>query len=455
MSPQPLEPHDPRNLGGYRLIERLGEGGQGIVFLGEDPSGQQVAVKVLKVAASEEARAQLKKEMAAAQRVAQFCTAQVLGGSVDGPQPYVVSEYVEGLSLDERVRTRGPLPSPRLERLAVFTAAALTAIHAAEVVHRDLKPANVLLGPDGPQVVDFGIAVQEDVDTFTGRMIGTPAYMAPEQLEGGAASRASDVFSWAGTMVYAATGHLPFGPPGGRLHAISMAILRDEPSLAGVPDHLLPVLRVCLDKDPRRRPTARALLDRLLDPSLGLVQDEAVREVGAALKSYLLVQPPEKKIVDQPFSKDVDTGRQHWTPDVVPTVPPEPTRRRRLPVVLTLAVLAGAAAGGWFLLGGSGTSIPQADAGVWSGSVLQSNTVSLHAVLTLKAGSRTGRADFGTCAGDLTLKSVDGSTLTFGLTSPPGCPSGTATMYVTDSGGLSYELSAGDGKDQHGTLTKS
>jgi eukaryotic-like serine/threonine-protein kinase len=112
MSPQPLEPHDPRDLGGYRLIERLGEGGQGIVFLGEDPSGQRVAVKVLKVAASGEARAQLKKEMAAAQRVAQFCTAQVLGGSVDGPQPYVVSEYVEGLSLDERVRTRGPLPSP-------------------------------------------------------------------------------------------------------------------------------------------------------------------------------------------------------------------------------------------------------------------------------------------------------------------------------------------------------
>jgi eukaryotic-like serine/threonine-protein kinase len=112
MSPQPLEPHDPRDLGGYRLIERLGEGGQGIVFLGEDLSDQRVAVKVLKVAASGEARAQLKKEMAAAQRVAQFCTAQVLGGSVDGPQPYVVSEYVEGLSLDERVRTRGRCPAP-------------------------------------------------------------------------------------------------------------------------------------------------------------------------------------------------------------------------------------------------------------------------------------------------------------------------------------------------------
>jgi serine/threonine protein kinase len=288
MSVLPLEPQDPRQLGRFRITARLGEGGQGIVYLGVDTDNdeQQVAVKVLKTASDPEARARLKKEMAAAQQVDEFCTAQVLDGSVDGPQPFVVSEYVEGPSLYDRVHEGGPLTGGRLYRLAVGTATALTAIHAAGVVHRDLKPANVLLGPDGPVVVDFGIARQADSDTITGQLIGTPSYMAPEQLDGKPASRASDVFAWAGTIVFAATGRAPFGH-GQNLSTLIASIVTREPDLTGVPDKLLTVIRTCLDKDPAKRPTARALLDRLLDPSVGLGREEAVAQVAQVAQNAL------------------------------------------------------------------------------------------------------------------------------------------------------------------------
>jgi serine/threonine protein kinase len=292
----PLEPQDPRQLGRFGITARLGEGGQGIVYLGVDPdNGEQVAVKVLKTASDPEARARLKKEMAAAQQVDEFCTAQVLDGSVDGPQPFVVSEYVDGPSLYDRVHERGPLIAGRLYRLAVGTATAITAIHAAGVVHRDLKPANVLLGPDGPVVVDFGIARQADSDTITGQLIGTPLYMAPEQLDGKPASRASDVFAWAGTMVFAATGRAPFGQ-GQTLSTIIAAIVSREPDLTGVPDKLLTVIRACLDKDPAKRPTARALLDRLLDPSVGLGREEAVAQVAKVAKGVLNLPTPGRDV---------------------------------------------------------------------------------------------------------------------------------------------------------------
>ncbi len=262
-----LEPADPRELGGFRLVARLGEGGQGIVYLGLDGSGRQVAVKVLKTGADEKARERLAREMAAAQKVAPFCTARVLGASVQGPQPYVVSEYVEGPSLAERVRTGGPLREGELDRLVVGTATALTAIHGAGIIHRDLKPANVLLGPDGPRVVDFGIARAIDAGTMTG-LVGTPAYFAPEQLADHPPTPALDVFAWAATMAFAATGKAPFGQD--TIPAVLNRIAHYDPDLTGVPADLAAVLAECLAKDPARRPTARALLVRLVDPSAGV-----------------------------------------------------------------------------------------------------------------------------------------------------------------------------------------
>ncbi|MGI8331081.1 serine/threonine-protein kinase [Actinomadura scrupuli] len=326
MSVLPLEPQDPRRLGRFRITARLGEGGQGIVYLGVDPANgdQQVAVKVLKTASDPEARKRLKKEMAAAQQVDEFCTAQVLDGSVDGPQPFVVSEYVEGPSLYDRVQDRGPLTGGRLYRLAVGTATALTAIHAAGVVHRDLKPSNVLLGPDGPVVVDFGIARQADSDTITGQLIGTPSYMAPEQLDGKPASRASDVFAWAGTMVFAATGRTPFGH-GQNLSSIIAAIVTREPDLTGVPDKLLTVIRTCLDKDPANRPTARALLDRLLDPSVGLGQEEAVAQVAQAAQNALNLPGAGRDVTQVPQESDPPVP----VPDSAP--PDQPVDQDRLP----------------------------------------------------------------------------------------------------------------------------
>ncbi|MGK5556461.1 serine/threonine-protein kinase, partial [Actinomadura kijaniata] len=262
----PLSPDDPREVGRWRLTGRLGEGGQGVVYLGRDSAGRRVAVKTLK-SADPEARARFAREMEAARRVAPFCTAAVLDSSADAARPYVVSEFVDGPSLQRRVAERGPLRGGDLERLAVNTASALAAIHGAGVVHRDLKPANVLLGPDGPRVVDFGIARAVDAGTRT-RPMGTPSYSAPESLAGYPPTPASDVFAWAGTMVYAATGRPPFGRSD-RMSAAVRRIAHEEPDLDGVPPFLRGLLAECLDEDPARRPAARDLMVRLVDPSAG------------------------------------------------------------------------------------------------------------------------------------------------------------------------------------------
>ncbi|MGW2196370.1 serine/threonine-protein kinase, partial [Streptosporangium sp. NPDC001682] len=207
----PLEPGDPRVLGEFEIVGRLGEGGQGIVYEGWNRSGERVAIKVLRSGADPDSRRRLARELQSALRVAPFCTARVLKAETDRPDPYVVSEFIAGPALQDRVRDEGPLRGGDLDRLAVATATALAAIHSAGVIHRDFKPANVLLGPDGPRVVDFGIAQLLDASTMPSAMSGTPPYMAPEQLNGVHGSPAADVFSWAATMVYAATGRAPFG----------------------------------------------------------------------------------------------------------------------------------------------------------------------------------------------------------------------------------------------------
>ncbi|WP_214106325.1 serine/threonine-protein kinase [Acrocarpospora catenulata] len=264
MAAGPLHPTDPRSLGGFDVVARLGEGGQGIVYEGWAVSGERVAIKVLKGGTDPDTRRRLARELAAAQRVAPFCTARVLAADLDRAEPYVVSEFVAGPSLHERVRAGGPLQGGDLDRLAVGTASALAAIHAAGIVHRDFKPGNVLLGPDGPRVVDFGIARPLDADTATSQLAGTPPYMAPEQLRGEPASPAADVFSWAATMAVAATGRAPFGID--TVAAVFHRILSRPPDLTGVPDSLRGTLEACLAKDPARRPTAKELMIRLVDP---------------------------------------------------------------------------------------------------------------------------------------------------------------------------------------------
>ncbi|MEV4750998.1 serine/threonine protein kinase [Streptosporangium amethystogenes subsp. fukuiense] len=278
----PLQPGDPRLLGEFEVVGRLGEGGQGIVYEGWSRSGERVAIKVLRSGSDPATRRRLARELQSALRVAPFCTARVLAAETDRPDPYVVSEFIAGPALQDRVRDEGPLRGGDLDRLAVATATALAAIHSAGVIHRDFKPANVLLGPDGPRVVDFGIAQLLDASTMPSAMSGTPPYMAPEQLSGVHGSPAADVFSWAATMVYAATGRPPFGSD--TVAAVFGRILNAEPDLTDISSPLRETLAVCLAKDPGVRPSARALMIRLVDSGAPTV---TVPDVGPVPTAYL------------------------------------------------------------------------------------------------------------------------------------------------------------------------
>ncbi|MFC3981907.1 WD40 repeat domain-containing serine/threonine protein kinase [Streptosporangium jomthongense] len=256
---------DPQRLGGYWLAGRLGAGGQGVVYEAYDARGERVAVKVLHgdAAADPELRERFGREAASARRIASFCTAAVVDADLEGPRPYIVSEYVEGPSLRRAVVDGRRFTGGDLHRLATAVATALTAIHEAGVIHRDLKPDNVLLGPDGPRVIDFGVARMADMSlTATGMVAGTPTYMAPEIFMGERATEAVDVFAWGGVMVFAATGLDPFRAEslGGVMHRV----LSVQPQLDVLPEQLRPLVAASLAKDPTARPAARELLLALI-----------------------------------------------------------------------------------------------------------------------------------------------------------------------------------------------
>ncbi|WP_131740010.1 protein kinase domain-containing protein [Actinomadura roseirufa] len=256
----------PGSIGPYTVVDRLGEGGMGTVYAGLDASGRKVAIKVIRreFAADRQYRARFEAEVAAAQRVRPFCTAPVLDADPAAEQPYLVTEFVNGPSLDAAVVEGGPLRGADLEAVAVGIATALTAIHDAGVVHRDLKPANVLLSTFGPRVIDFGIARSAGGTrlTATGGIIGTPAFMAPEQLHGRGVTAASDVFAWGATVAFAGRGGPCFG--GDSIPAIIHQIVSGEPDLSGLGGTLRDAVAAALAKDPERRPSAQAVLDGLI-----------------------------------------------------------------------------------------------------------------------------------------------------------------------------------------------
>ncbi|NMO57650.1 serine/threonine protein kinase [Actinoplanes sp. TBRC 11911] len=348
MPKEPLRPHDPRRLGDYELVERLGEGGMGTVYLGRSPSGVLVAVKMVRadLAHDDEFRLRFRSEVERVRQVPPFCTAEVLDADPDHDRPYLVVEYVDGPTLANVVEERGPLTAANLHSVAIGVATALTAIHGAGVIHRDLKPRNVLLAPGSPKVIDFGIAraVEGQSNTITGdgAMVGTVAYMAPERFGDEPLTPASDVFAWGGVVAYAGTGRTPFRgetPP-----VTAGRILTAEPNLDGLTGPLRDLVALALAKNPADRPTARELLDLLISgrskaTAAALNGQPDLREAAAEAQS-VMVGYREDAITTVPVSE---------LPMPAPVPPdPEPARPRKwfLPVavaVVVLAVILGAA----------------------------------------------------------------------------------------------------------------
>ncbi|GAA1704493.1 PQQ-binding-like beta-propeller repeat protein [Nonomuraea bangladeshensis] len=264
---EPLQPHDPRMIGRYKVLANLGTGGMGRVYLATSPAGRETAVKLVHpaLAADAEFRARFRREVAAARLVSGAFTAPVIDADPDAPVPWLATAYLRGLSLSQAVQTHGPLPMSSVYAVGAGLAEALIAIHEAGVVHRDLKPSNVILTADGPRVIDFGIARAADdaALTVTGAITGSPGYLAPEYLTGGESGPAGDVFSLGAVLVYAATGRGPFGA--GTPQALLYRVVHEPPDVGAVSDAVLRELAgACLEKEPGRRLTPEEVLRRLV-----------------------------------------------------------------------------------------------------------------------------------------------------------------------------------------------
>ncbi|MFC9283647.1 protein kinase [Streptomyces collinus] len=267
--PSPLTHDDPQALGPYRPIARLGSGGMGTVYLARTAGGRTVALKTMHagIASDPASRTRFRLEIDAARVVGERFGAGVVDADPRAETPWMASEYVLGPPLDEAVELCGPLLEASVRALGAALCGALGQLHASDVVHRDLKPSNVLVTAYGPKVIDFGIARAAGDDRLTrvGAVVGTPAFMSPEQASGQDHTSAGDVFALAGLLVFAATGRPPFGH--GQVADLLYRVQYAEPELSGVPGSLVPVLAQCLDKNPFRRPTTGWLASRLHDGS--------------------------------------------------------------------------------------------------------------------------------------------------------------------------------------------
>ena len=260
----PLREADPVQVGPHRLLGRLGQGGMGTVFLGVTQDDRAVAVKVLRDGLSDpDARRRFRHELEALRRVRGPHLVEVLDADVDADLPYLVTRFVPGTRLDDLVNRHGPLDVPALQVLARGLADALTVLHAEGVVHRDLTPGNVLVLDGEPHVIDLGLAIAADVTALTrsGLVIGTPGYLAPEQVTGSVVTEAVDLHAWGATVAFAATGRPPYGT--GRPEAVLYRLVHGQPDLDGVPEVLAALVAASMDADPRRRPAARDLLAEL------------------------------------------------------------------------------------------------------------------------------------------------------------------------------------------------
>ncbi|MDX3484180.1 bifunctional serine/threonine-protein kinase/ABC transporter substrate-binding protein [Streptomyces sp. ID05-18] len=255
---EPLRSTDPARIAGYRVLGRLGAGGMGVVLLGRSPGGALVAIKLIRAEYADDSafRARFRREVAIARQVRNRWAVPVVDADTEAPAPWLATEFVPGPALSEAVGSGGPLPERGVRALGSMLAEALEAVHAAGLVHRDVKPGNVLLGLDGPRLIDFGIAraLDDTVLTATDVIVGSPGFLSPEQAQGRRIGPASDVFSLGCVLVYAATGGRPFGS--GPVEAMLFRTVHDTADLSALPPGLLPVVEACLSKDPGDRPAA-------------------------------------------------------------------------------------------------------------------------------------------------------------------------------------------------------
>jgi len=306
-----LRREDPRVVGSFRLHRRLGAGGMGVVYLGSDKKGQRVALKVIRpdLAEDQEFRSRFAREVSAARRIRGGCTARLVAADLDADRPWFATQYVPGPSLHDKVADEGPLGAADVAAVGAALSEGLVAVHEAGVVHRDLKPSNILLSPKGPRIIDFGIAWATGASTLThvGTAVGSPGFLAPEQVRGAAVTPATDVFSLGATLAYSSMGDSPFGH--GSSEVMLYRVVHEEPQLHGVPDALAPLVRACLAKDPEDRPSTLQLSLRL-------------KEIAARESQGLgEVRPPSPRAGEA----DRPTGR---LADTFPETLREPQRRR-------------------------------------------------------------------------------------------------------------------------------
>ncbi|MEV4251357.1 WD40 repeat domain-containing serine/threonine protein kinase, partial [Streptosporangium canum] len=297
---EPLKPEDPRQLGAYWLAGRVGEGSYGVVFEGYDPAGARVAVKMLKGGTTAEALRELRMLI----RVDQSCTARVIAADFDHSPAYVVSEFIAGPDLKSWIQVNGPYGPAAVYRLGRDLARALAPIHRVGITHRDLKPANILLEPDGPKVIDFGLARAQDMTLSANQIKGTPLYMAPEVWRNDPATPAVDVWAWGAIVLFAATGHDSFR--GENIYAVRHQIINADPSFEALTEPLRSLVAQALSKDPQQRPTADQLMAALTEtmppagtPEPELLPAEAVAQSAAqkAELTYAHLSKEEQAVV--------------------------------------------------------------------------------------------------------------------------------------------------------------
>ncbi|MEV0787367.1 serine/threonine-protein kinase [Streptomyces sp. NPDC050423] len=434
---QALAPEDPRSIGQYSLLGRLGEGGMGRVYLGRSGGGRTVALKVVQreLAQLPEFRWRFAREVASARRVGSEWTAAVLDADTEAAVPWVATQYILGPSLHEVVaESYGALPELSVRVLANRLALALSAVHGVGLIHRDLKPSNVLVTVDGPRVIDFGIAraldaldtVAGDVaQTRTGMVIGSPGFMSPEQARGLELTAASDVFCLGSVLVYAATARQPFGASGsgsGGLHAQLFRVAEDEPDLDGVPESLLTLVRACLQKDPTLRPSPQEVADRTAGLTAGpWLPGEVLEQLGRRAAELLDYDPaltinrrPTPTVKDIPAAGTIrgtaasgqTTPPLPLAPPMMPAQPPAVAGRgRNRTTVVGVAAVALIAVGAGLLAlklwddskSGAGqggtTAVPRQFQGKWEGKLTkQGETSGEHVHLEIKgAGTRAAK----------------------------------------------------------------